>query len=130
MLQILHKLDVSNQLIKWVVELSEFDIKFAPIRKIKGKAFADFIIELTPKIKEASEGTRTVFVDKSARQTGNSVGIVLISPSGQRKEHVVRFSFSTTNNGDKHKALLAGIKITNMVGTTTVKLCMDLQLVA
>ena len=45
--QILQKPDTSGHLLKWAIELSQFDIKFIPRPVIKGQALADFIIEFT-----------------------------------------------------------------------------------
>ena len=44
----MNKLEAAGQLIQWVVELSEFDIKYLPRHAIKGQALADFIAEFTP----------------------------------------------------------------------------------
>ena len=48
MKQILHKLETSRRLIKWVIELSEFDIRYKPRTAVKGQVLADFIMEFTP----------------------------------------------------------------------------------
>ena len=47
MKQILHKLETSRRLVKWVIELSEFDIRYKPRIAIKGQVLVDFIIEFT-----------------------------------------------------------------------------------
>lgn len=44
---ILHKPETFGRLVKWSVELSEFDIKYQPWRAIKGQAVMDFIVEYT-----------------------------------------------------------------------------------
>lgn len=43
--QVLQKPDASGRLLKWAVELSEFDIIYAPRTAIKGQALADFVVE-------------------------------------------------------------------------------------
>ena len=48
MKQILHKPETSRRLIKWAIELSEFDIKYNPRTAIKGQVLAYFIMEFTP----------------------------------------------------------------------------------
>ncbi|XP_077232508.1 uncharacterized protein LOC143869835 [Tasmannia lanceolata] len=45
--QILHRPDTSGRLVKWAVELSEFDIKYLPRPAIKAQVLADFIAECT-----------------------------------------------------------------------------------
>ncbi|KAL5823397.1 hypothetical protein ACOSQ4_021297 [Xanthoceras sorbifolium] len=41
--QVMQKLEASGRMIKWSVELSEFDISFRPRNAIKGQAIADFV---------------------------------------------------------------------------------------
>ena len=50
--KVLKKPDVAGRMVKWVVELSEFDIKYEPRGPIKGQIFADFVVKLS------SEATR------------------------------------------------------------------------
>ena len=48
MKQILHKLDTSGRLVKWVIDqLSEFNIRYKPRTTIKGQVLSDFIMEFT-----------------------------------------------------------------------------------
>ena len=47
MKQILHKLETSRRLIKWAIELSEFDIRYKPRIAIKRQILVDFIMEFT-----------------------------------------------------------------------------------
>ena len=46
--QILHKPETSGRLIKWAIELSEFNIRYKPRTAVKGQVLADFIVEFTP----------------------------------------------------------------------------------
>ena len=39
MKQILHKLETSGRLIKWAIEVSEFDISYKPRTTIKGRSW-------------------------------------------------------------------------------------------
>ena len=45
--EVLQKPDASGRLLKWAIELSQFDIEFLPQPAIKGQALADFIVEFT-----------------------------------------------------------------------------------
>ncbi|XP_077228522.1 uncharacterized protein LOC143861481 [Tasmannia lanceolata] len=45
--QVLHKPDTSGWLVKWAVELSEFDIQYVPRPAIKAQVLADFVAECT-----------------------------------------------------------------------------------
>ena len=48
MKQILHKLETSRRLIKWAIELNEFDIRYKPRTAVKGQVLVDFFMEFTP----------------------------------------------------------------------------------
>ena len=56
MKQILHKPETSGRLIKWAIDLSEFDIRYKLRTTIKGQILADFIMEFTPA--EPNEATQ------------------------------------------------------------------------
>ena len=45
MKQVLHKPETSRRLMKWAIELSEFDIRYKPKIAIKGQILADFVME-------------------------------------------------------------------------------------
>ena len=48
MKQVLHKPETSGRLMKWALELSEFDMIYKPKNAIKWKVLADFVMEFTP----------------------------------------------------------------------------------
>ena len=58
MKQVLHKPETSGRLMKWAIELSEFDIRYKPKTAIKGQALADFVIEFTSA--EPAENAQTM----------------------------------------------------------------------
>ena len=45
--KVLQKLEASGRLLKWTMELGQFDIHFRPRTAIKGQALTDFIAEFT-----------------------------------------------------------------------------------
>lgn len=45
---ILHKFEFSDQLTKWALELSEYDIAFQPRTALKSNVLANFIANFTP----------------------------------------------------------------------------------
>ena len=47
MKQVLHIPETSGRLMKWAIELSEFDIGYKPKTAIKGQILADFVMEFT-----------------------------------------------------------------------------------
>jgi len=44
---VLQKPDIAGQMVRWAVELSEFDIQYEPRGPIKGQVYADFMVELS-----------------------------------------------------------------------------------
>ena len=43
----MNKPEVARRMVKWVIELSQFDIKYHPRTTIKAQALVDFIAEFT-----------------------------------------------------------------------------------
>ncbi|XP_077251974.1 uncharacterized protein LOC143891236 [Tasmannia lanceolata] len=65
--QVLHRPDISGRLVKWVVELSEFDIQYAPRPAIKAQVLADFVAECTiPQQFVDSEAVQLPVAEKAA----------------------------------------------------------------
>ena len=45
--KVLQKPDVAGRMVRWAVELSEFDVQYEPRGPIKGQIYADFVVELS-----------------------------------------------------------------------------------
>jgi len=45
--KVLRKSDVAGRMVRWVVELSEFDVQYEPRGPIKGQVYAGFVVELS-----------------------------------------------------------------------------------
>ena len=86
MKQVLHKPEASGRLMKWDIELSEFDIKYKPKTVIKGQVLADFVMEFTSA--EPAENTQALTdlpiwklsVDGATNAQGSGAGLILTSP--------------------------------------------------
>ena len=106
--QVLQKLDPSGQLLKWAIELSQFEIKFQPRSAIKRQGLVDFIVEFSHKPDERrkegpSPSTPQVpkwglYVDGSSNDGGLGADLILISPEGHRMHCALRFGFKASNN--------------------------------
>ena len=97
MKQILHKPETLGRLVKWVIELIEFDIRYKPRIVIKGQVLADFIVEFTST--ELTETTQLasdlpiwrLFIDGAANAQGSGAGLILTSPDGIDVEYALKF---------------------------------------
>ncbi|XP_034218177.1 uncharacterized protein LOC117629710 [Prunus dulcis] len=148
--QVLQKPEISGRLIKWAIELGEFDIQFVPRPAEKGQAVADFISELTPAtVQPTSEAiietilpdqpgaerldTSTpvwgLHVDGSANQQGCGAGLVLTTPDGLKIEYALRFDFRTSNNEAEYEALLAGLRLAKSMNAKQIRIHSDSQLI-
>ncbi|XP_021746678.1 uncharacterized protein LOC110712521 [Chenopodium quinoa] len=124
----LHKMDTSGRLLKWAVELSEYEIHYKTRVSIKAQTLSDFIVEASYTDEEEDIGTWQVSVDGSATSIGSGAGIVITSPDGQVFEYAVKFKFKATNNEAEYEAAVAGIQLSIAVEAKRLVLTTDSQL--
>ena len=90
----MNRLEVAGRLIQWVVELSEFDIRYQPKHAIKAQALADFIAKFTPNHDDLDETENNkrwvVHVDGSSTRYAGGISVVLQFPEGDKMKHKVR----------------------------------------
>ena len=135
MKQILHKLETSGRLIKWVIELSEFDIRYKPRTTVKGQILADFIMEFTPV--QSTEATQLapdlpiwrLFVDGATNAQGSGARLILTSPDGIDTEYALRFSFQVSNNEAEYEVVIAGLNLAHFMEANQLEVSSDSQLV-
>ncbi|CAL8132253.1 unnamed protein product [Prunus armeniaca] len=152
--QVLQKPETSGRLVKWAIELGEFDIHYKPRQAAKGQAVADFISEFTEphtlaspqiaitptptsnQVHVASNGSLdltqplwTLYVDGSSNAQGCGAGLVLISPDKVALEYALRFKFHASNNEAEYEALLAGLRLAKEMGAKQIQIFSDSQLV-
>ena len=115
--QVLQKSDASGCLLKWAIELSQFDIEFMPRPAIKRQALADFIAEFTTPEDKRPEEAPTVptaripkwglYVYGPSNEGGLGTGLILVSHEGHRMHCAIRFEFKDSNNEAEYEALIA-----------------------
>ncbi|KAM5579269.1 hypothetical protein ABKV19_009186, partial [Rosa sericea] len=135
------KPETSGRLIKWAIELGEFDIKYQPRTAIKGQAAADFISESIPSHNPPPgspeppapdpppPSTWRLYVDGASNKKTSGTGILLISPNDQVYEYALKFAFKASNNAAEYEALIAGLQIARELGVQHLSIFSDSQLV-
>jgi len=110
---VLQKSDASGRLLKWVVELSHYELAFEPRRAIKAQALADFLAESTTPAEERVLCPRpwNLYVDGLSIKDGSGAGLIIESPTGAQYEHALKFMFKASNNEAEYEALIAGIEL-------------------
>ncbi|XP_068476757.1 uncharacterized protein [Phaseolus vulgaris] len=130
--KVLQKPDVAGRMVRWAVELSEFDILYEPRGSIKGQVYADFVAELSPGSTQQEEevGSQWVLsVDRSSNQQGSGAGVVLEGPNDLLVEQALKFTFKASNNQAEYKALIAGMLLAKEIGARSLQAKSDSQLV-
>ncbi|XP_073037999.1 uncharacterized protein [Primulina eburnea] len=114
--------EVSGRMIKWTVELGEYDIEYKPRAAIKAHALSDFLTEI---IHPGEEELWRVFVDGASNISGCGVGIVLVSLLEEKVKLALKIDSRATNN----EAVLAGLRAAREVGASRIIIYSDSQLV-
>ena len=106
-------------MLKWAVELGQFDIHFRPCTTIKGQALVDFVAEFTYMTEGAAEEEHEnvkqqwwrFYVDGSLNDYEAGARLMLISPERHKITCALRFSFKASNNEAEYEALLTGLRL-------------------
>jgi ribonuclease HI len=115
---------------KWILALSEFELKFESAKAIKGQIIADFITEhRDPSIDLLEITPWALFFDGSSCGKGGGVGILLISPRGEMFEFAIPIQPTVTNNQAEYEALLRGLQYLREAGVVSVEVYGDSELV-
>ncbi|XP_073119830.1 uncharacterized protein [Henckelia pumila] len=118
--------DASGRLVKWAVELGEYDIEYMPRAAIKAQALSDFLTEV---ITFGQEEVWRIFVDGASSLEGSGVGVILISPTQEKTKVAIRLSSFKSNNEAEYEAVISGLKLAREAGARHVIVYSDSQLV-
>ena len=135
MKQVLHKRETSRRLMKWAIELSEFNIRYKPKTSIKGQVLADFVMEFTSA--EPTENAQTptnlpiwrLSVDRATNAQGSGAGLILTSLKGIDIEYALKFGFQASNNEAEYEVIIVGRNLAHLMEVDQLKVCSDSQLV-
>ncbi|CAA0833885.1 Unknown protein, partial [Striga hermonthica] len=127
--QILHRPDTSGRMVKWAVELGQYDIHYRPRTAMKGQVLSDFIAEFTPGVEEAkTEEPWVMYVDGSSVAGRAGGGVVLVDPQKKLFCHSIQYLFLATNNEAKYESLLSGLDLAKVMSLTDLIIYSDSML--
>ena len=135
MKQLLHKPETSGRLMKWAIELSEFNIRYRPKTAIKRQILADFVLEFASAepARDAQEATDLstwkLSIDGASNTQGSGAGLIQTSPEGIDIEYALRFGFHTSNNEAEYEAVIAGLNLAHSLEVDQLEVYSDSQLV-
>ena len=131
MKQVLHKPETSGRLMKWAIELSEFDIRYKLKNAIKWQVLADFVMEFTS-AEPAKDAQTTTYlsvwklsVDGASNAQGSGAGLILTSPEGIDIEYALRFGFRASNNEAEYESVIAGLNLAHSLEVDQLEVCSD-----
>lgn len=132
--QVLTRPETSGRLLKWNIELSQFDIAYTPRRAIHGQVLADFVAEFTvpEELPESSESPKHIwklYTDGASNERCSGAGVVLETPEGRSICYALKFEFRATNNEAEYEVLLTGLKLAHDLRIVAVEIYCDSQLI-
>ncbi|XP_074323440.1 uncharacterized protein LOC141660358 [Apium graveolens] len=125
--QVLHKPESSGRILKWAVELGQFDLEYMPHTAINGQALINFLLEFDSAVDDKAlvvlhplhtEESLEEFphpwwilhVDGAVNNGGARAGIVLVSPEGHHLMSAIHFKFYAMDNDADYEALINGLR--------------------
>jgi len=127
-MKILAKPDLAGQMIRWVVELSKFQIQYQPRGAIKSQALTDFAAELSlpPRL---TLPQWTLHVDGSSNSKSCGAGVVFEGPECILLVQALEFYFKTSNNQVEYETILVGLNLAHDMETHQLICIIDFELV-
>ncbi|XP_072056260.1 uncharacterized protein [Arachis hypogaea] len=119
--QVLQKPELAGRLVKWSVELSEFDIQYEGRTSIKFQFLADFIAEFSVPSTTEDYIEWSLYIDGSSNPQGCGAGIIHDDSHGNVIEHFLNFSFKASNNQSEYETLIAGLRLAADLNITELK---------
>jgi len=114
---------------KWILALSEFDLRYKSAKAVKGQIMANFVTQHRDVVETLEMVPWTLFFDGSTCDRGARIGIVLISPQGRKYEFSLPIVATSTNNQAEYQALIKGLELLKEVHADAIEIFGDFMLV-
>jgi ribonuclease HI len=110
--------------------LLEFDIRYQPVKAVKGQVLADLIAErVNTNIAVLSIRAWAMYFDGSVCGDGCGIGILLVSPRGLTYSFSIRLHNACTNNLAEYEAVRRGMELLLEAGDEAGEIFGDSKLV-
>ncbi|XP_074298045.1 uncharacterized protein LOC141628850 [Silene latifolia] len=134
---------LNGRMSRWTLMLFEFDLKYVPLKAIKGKVVADFLadnpVEETDivdtwsfpdeDIVHGEDDVWDLYFDGASNSMGCGIGVLIISPRGEHVSVSIKLDFAVTNNAAEYEACLLGLQSANKLGVMKLTVHGDSSLV-
>ncbi|XP_074283196.1 uncharacterized protein LOC141607743 [Silene latifolia] len=124
---------LNGRMSRWTLMLVEFDLKYVPLKVVKGRVVADFLADnpieedsVTDMWSFQDENVVPIeyevwdhYFDGASSSMGYGVGILLISPKGEHVPVSIKLDFLATNNAAEYEACL--LVINQVTGSWKIK---------
>jgi len=115
---------------KWILALSEFNLRYESAKAIKSQVIADFIAQhCGPEVTVVESVPWTLYFDGSSCGAGSGTSIILILPRGASYDFSLPIEASTTNNQAEYRAVLKGIQLLRELKADAVEIFGDSMLI-
>ena len=118
-----------QQIGKWILALSEFDLRYESAKAVKEQVMADFVTQHCGTVETLEIVPWTLFFDGSTCDREAGISIVLISPRGRRYEFSLPIVATSTNNQAEYQSLIRGLELLREVHADAVEVFGDSMLV-
>jgi len=120
---------MSGKIDKWILALSEFDLRYESAMAVKGQIMADFVTQHCSLVGALEIVPWTLFFDGSTCDQGAGIGIVLISPRRKQYEFSLPIVATSTNNQAEYQTLIKGLELLKEAHADVVEIFGDSLLV-
>jgi len=120
---------MSGRIGKWILALSELDLRYEWAKAVKGQIMANFVTQHCGIVDGVEIVPWTLFFDGSTCDRGAGIGVLLISPRGKKYEFSLPIVATSTNNQAEYQALIKGLELLKEVHVDAVEIFGDSMLV-